>query len=173
MSVKNQGCYVISLMPCRQLLVSEKGFCLCVSQVPCATMSSHTGCFVFCWISFLFCLLVCCGVVVFGDRFLLWWLQGPSCLPFVQTLDDGFMHACVPLEKIWYPELLECICQKTKVGRAFNPSTEVNLLNSKPAWLVSSRTARAVKQRNTLLLKTKKKKSDYVQHTSKVTFFLN
>lgn len=125
MSVKNQGCYVISLVPCRQLLVSERGFCLCVSQVPCATMSSHTGYFVFCWISFLF-LLVC---LLWGCCF---WrqvpamvrLQGPSCFPFVQTLDDG---AHVPLEKIWYPELLERICQKTKVGRSFNPSTEVNL----------------------------------------------
>lgn len=112
---------------------------------------------ILCFVGFLsfFCLFVYCGVVVFGDRFLLWWLQGPSCFPFVQTLDDGFMHACVPLAKIWYPELLECICQKTKVGRAFNPSTEVNLLNSKPAWLVSSRTARAVKQRNNHVSKKK------------------
>lgn len=65
---------MISLVPYRHVVfVSEKEFCLCVSQVPCATMSSKMG--FFCVLLDFFPLFVCCvgdGGVIVGDKFLLW-----------------------------------------------------------------------------------------------------
>lgn len=72
MSVKTQDCCVISLVPCRHLFVSKRGFVFV--SLKCLVPPCPATLAILCFVGFLaFCLVVeGKGDVVFGDKFLLW-----------------------------------------------------------------------------------------------------